>query len=326
MSDNVRILTVMSQPHTTALDTLKVRITQHYDLASTYYHSLWGQHIHHGLFTNGCTTKEAAQSNLIEHLLKLSSFPASGAIVLDVGCGLGGTTRYLAQHRAAKVTGITISSQQVELARKITAQEDQRPNSGEAQPSITSSATTNGEDSTPYTPFHDGSLRYLHLDADHISTTFPPSTYTHIWITECLSHIANKPLFFSAAYKTLTPSGRLVIADWFSPPSPTLEQSQTIKQIEDGMLLPSLPTVAEYVNLAKEAGFTLLTDPPEDLSKDVAKTWDISWGLVASPSLWAYAVSLGRDGLTFLQSFRAMRKGYAEGSMLYAVMVFEKRS
>ena len=51
---------------------------------------------------------------------------------------------------------------------------------------------------------------------------------------------------------------------------------------------------------------------------------DISWSLVQNPSLWAFAFSQGRDGIAFLQAFRAMRRGYANESFRYAVMSFVK--
>jgi len=51
---------------------------------------------------------------------------------------------------------------------------------------------------------------------------------------------------------------------------------------------------------------------------------DISWSLVQNPALWAFAVSQGRDGLAFLQSFRAMRRGFANGNFRYAVITFQK--
>jgi tocopherol O-methyltransferase len=54
------------------------------------------------------------------------------------------------------------------------------------------------------------------------------------------------------------------------------------------------------------------------------KSRDITWGLVQNPSLWAFALSQGRDGIAFLQAFRAMRRGYANGTFRYAVMAFEK--
>lgn len=51
---------------------------------------------------------------------------------------------------------------------------------------------------------------------------------------------------------------------------------------------------------------------------------DISWSLIQNPSLWAFALSQGRDGIAFLQSFRAMRRGYANGHFRYAVIAFTK--
>lgn len=104
------------------------------------------------------------------------------------------------------------------------------------------------------------------------------------------------------------------------------------------MLLPGLKTQSEYVNYAKQAGFTVFSKP-FDISKEVSKTWyvlasspgvstdacrDISWSLVQNPALWAFAISQGRDGLAFLKAFRAMRKGYANGTFRYAVMVFQR--
>lgn len=67
----------------------------------------------------------------------------------------------------------------------------------------------------------------------------------------------------------------MVIADWFRAPNLTQEQFENdIKPIEDGMLLPKLHTVDEYVNMAEEAGFKLTEGGgPFDISREVAKTW-----------------------------------------------------
>jgi tocopherol O-methyltransferase len=51
---------------------------------------------------------------------------------------------------------------------------------------------------------------------------------------------------------------------------------------------------------------------------------DISWSLIQNPALWAFAVAQGRDGLAFMQAFRAMRRGFANGTFRYAVMAFQK--
>ena len=48
----------------------KERIRDHYDRLSPYYHSLWGEHLHHGYWIRGDETKEQAQVQLIEHLAR----------------------------------------------------------------------------------------------------------------------------------------------------------------------------------------------------------------------------------------------------------------
>jgi len=52
---------------------------------------------------------------------------------------------------------------------------------------------------------------------------------------------------------------------------------------------------------------------------------DISLSLL-NPSLFALAFTLGADFVNFLKAFQAMRRGFANGSFRYAVLVFEKRS
>lgn len=238
-----------------------------------------GQHIHHGYFKSPDETKEEAQVNLIKYLLELSALPQS-ANVLDVGCGIGGTSRYLAREQGCHVTGVTISGRQVEIARRLTLSEN--PDAPAAVK----------DDSTTAIPVPPGSVRFLELDAEKMLDYFtagpgsgskPATGFDCVWISEALSHFPNKPLFFSSAFALLAGSGgggggasRLVIADWFKAPDLTKEQDTAdIKPIEDGMLLPPLCTADEYVGMAKTAGFKV-SQGPVDISKDVAKTWCVS--------------------------------------------------
>lgn len=223
-----------------------------------------GQHIHHGFFKSPNETKEEAQVNLIKCLLELSNLP-NGSSVLDVGCGIGGTTRYLAKEHGCNVTGITISGRQVEIAKRLTLAE-----------------TSVEKDSTPtdVIPYPSGSVRFIELDAEKMQEHFSggeeaKAQFNFVWISEALSHFPNKPLFFSSSFQLLAGGGgsRLVIADWFKAPGLTAEQEEAdIKPIEDGMLLPPLCTADDYVEMAKTAGFKLFQGPV-DISTDVAKTW-----------------------------------------------------
>ncbi|EXJ78564.1 hypothetical protein A1O1_08965 [Capronia coronata CBS 617.96] len=327
------------EPHS-SVTTLKERIRHHYELASDYYYSLWGQHIHHAYFLSPTDTKETGQTNLINLLLDISSL-APGSTVLDVGCGIGGTTRHLAVEHGCTVTGITISGRQVQIAQRLTREEVARLGTSTASNATQDEHTTTSTDTDTdgFTPIghRGGKVKYIELDAEKMESAFPPSSFDCVWISEALSHFPDKLLFFRNAARVLRggddkadtssnkPSSKLVIADWFRAEQLTDQQVETdIKPIEDGMLLPPLCTQAEYVAMAEAAGLKAI-HPPKDISQEVAKTWDISWTLISSPSLWAFAISQGRDGLAFLQAFRAMRRGYANGTFRYAVMAFEKK-
>ncbi|KAL8869046.1 MAG: hypothetical protein Q9174_004565 [Haloplaca sp. 1 TL-2023] len=238
---------------------LKDRIRHHYELASEYYHSLWGEHIHHGYFLDPQDTKERAQIRLIELLLSRAEL-IIGCSVLDVGCGIGGTSRYLAQHYGCNVTGITISGKQVEIATDLTVKAAECANA------------PNGSGGP--IKLGDGSVTFLELDAEILGERFPESgTFDCVWISEAMSHLPRKQLFFQNAASLLRSNGKLVIADWFKAEALTESQVDAdIKPIEDGMLLPPLCTQDQYVKLAEEAGLTMFSEPL-DISANVAKTW-----------------------------------------------------
>lgn len=229
-----------------------------------------GQHIHHGYWKSGDETKEEAQVNLIKSLLELSALSKSSS-VLDVGCGIGGTSRYLAKEYGCNVTGITISGKQVEIAQRLTLAEN-------------SEADSVVKDSSDVMSLPPGSVRYLELDAETMREYFkvnagkPERGFDCVWISEALSHFPNKPLFFESAFSLLAggTSSKLVIADWFKASDLSEEQDKAdIKPIEDGMLLPPLCSANDYVEMAKKAGFTV-SQGPVDISQDVAKTWYVT--------------------------------------------------
>ncbi|KAM5345604.1 hypothetical protein ACJ41O_011465 [Fusarium nematophilum] len=302
------------------MQALKDRIKLHYDLASDYYLSLWGEHIHHGYWptpeSQATQTKEEAQANLIQLLLDISKLPPNSA-VLDVGCGIGGTSRYLASSHGCTVTGITISTKQVEIANNLT----KAAINGASDAAPTSVPTEDG-----FLQLGAGKVKFLELDAEKMGNHFSDKqgSFDAVWISEALSHFPNKALFFENASRVLKSGGKLVLADWFK--AEDVDETafvNDIKPIEDGMLLPPLCSQQGYVDLAKQAGLEIFS-APKDISQEVRKTWDITWSLVQNPSLWAFAFTQGRDGIAFLQSFRAMRRGYANGTFRYAVMAFNK--
>jgi tocopherol O-methyltransferase len=281
------------------LSPLKERIKAHYDLCSNYYNSLWvrvplfcsraqrsscvqGEHIHHGYFLTPSDSKELAQKQLIELLLQRAARSSNDARVLDVGCGIGGTSRYLARERGWDVTGVTISDVQVamayDLSRRASASESAAPTLVNTTPVNEKESAKLEPDTTPApTPasvsLGRGAVRFLELDAETISPRFPPDTFDLVWICEALSHLPGKPAFFTNAHMLLRPGGRLVIADWIKAPGLSAAQFDAdIAPIERGMLLPPLATADEYCAYAKDAGLAPVGEVL-DISEKVAKTW-----------------------------------------------------
>lgn len=181
-----------------------------------------GEHIHHGYFLDPTDTKEAAQARLIELLVERSELTARSH-VLDVGCGIGGTSRYLARNRGCSVTGITISGQQVKMARNLTTKD--------------SVCEAQNVDETQVLNLGDGRVRFIELDAEGMADFFSEepnkTTFDFVWISEALSHLPDKELFFKSSTKLLEPGGKLVVADWFKAGGLTDSQLQAdIKPIE----------------------------------------------------------------------------------------------
>ena len=176
-----------------------------------------GEHIHHGYWpteeSQATETKEKAQANLIQLLLDISKLPPNST-VLDVGCGIGGTSRYLAAQHGCTVTGITISTKQVEIANRLSKDAVESEANPETAPSLGKVAS---EDADGFFKLESGKVRFIELDAEKMADFFAGQEgfFDGVWISEALSHFPNKALFFQNAQKVLKPGGKLVLADWF---------------------------------------------------------------------------------------------------------------
>src|SRR5688572_27543417 len=96
-------------------ESLTTDIREHYDRLSSLYQILWGPHLHHGYF-EADESPLLAQIKLVHRLATCAGIPRGGQ-VLDVGCGMGGSSLWLAQNLKCRVTGITISPVQAAMAR-----------------------------------------------------------------------------------------------------------------------------------------------------------------------------------------------------------------
>jgi cyclopropane-fatty-acyl-phospholipid synthase len=92
---------------------------RHYDLGNDLFRAMLDRRmIYSCALWEAAETLDAAQAaklDLICRKLRL----ASGVRLLDIGCGWGGLARYAAEAYGARVTGVTVSERQVEIAREL---------------------------------------------------------------------------------------------------------------------------------------------------------------------------------------------------------------
>lgn len=265
----------------------KRKIVEHYDAISPYYQSLWGDHIHHGYWIRGDESKELAQLQLIDHLAALANLQ-SGSAMLDIGCGFGGTSIYLAQKYKVRATGITISPVQVEMARKAAAA---------AQ----------------------SDARFLLMDAEALDFPLP---FDLLWSVESISHYHDRGSFFANAVRFLKPGGNFALTDWFKKPGLSLAETRRfIEPIERGMFI-ELETMDDYESHLVASGLEIVHR--QDLSRQCAKSWDFGLAALRDKSLWALAAKAGRDFVNNLRAFRAIRAGYASGNFVYGLFLARK--
>jgi len=100
-------------------DTDAAAISYHYDLSNEFYQLWLDQDMAYSCayFQTGTETLEQAQHAKFEHLCRKLRLQA-GDYLLDVGCGWGGLARYAAREYGARVFGITLSKEQLKLARE----------------------------------------------------------------------------------------------------------------------------------------------------------------------------------------------------------------
>ncbi|CAG9952629.1 unnamed protein product [Clonostachys rosea f. rosea IK726] len=299
---------------------LKKRIQKHYNVTSDLFLKVWGEHIHQGYYKSPTDTDAQAQINQVLRLVE-SSGVAAGSRILDVGCGIGGTARYLARELGCKVTGITNSERQVEIARRLMVDEVAKLGSSSSSPS-----TDFVQYPSPASAERNkvGAVRILHLDFEQMREYLGAERgekFDCVWVSEVVFHLHGRKLFFDSASALLEPGGCIVVADMFRTAEKPLASAQKeLDSISRNHMCPQLGTVDEYTQMARGAGLSPRHEPI-DITKSVAKTWDTTLPLGSL----LYAISQGRDSIGYLRGMRSMKRAYSHETASYTILCYEKR-
>jgi tocopherol O-methyltransferase len=265
----------------------KKAIQRHYDLATVFYRLLWGPHIHHGLWEKDGSPL-AAQRRLIDRLAVTVGLQRDEK-VLDIGCGMGGSTIELASRYGCAVTGVTLSPVQCYWARL--------------------SAMWQGVSRE---------VRFHCADAEHVE--FPPDTFDVVWTVECSEHFFDKPAFFERAARWLRPRGRFGLCAWLAGNSPGIEPE--VRAVGEGFLCPSFGTADDYGGWLESAG--LVVRKFADLTPEVIRTWEICQHRVQISGVSLLGRMAGQRIRLFLDRFAALGNAYRSGAMQYGLFVAER--
>ena len=276
--------------------TLQNRIKNFYDASSGLWEQVWGEHMHHGYYgPDGKQRKERrqAQIDLIEECLAWAKVQTASQI-LDVGCGIGGSSLYLAEKFGASAEGITLSPVQANRA--------------------TQRAEAAGL-----------SQRVGFQVADALAIPFPDESFDLVWSMESGEHMPDKQKFLQECYRVLKPSGKFLMATWChrpTPPALTPDEQQHLEKIYRVYCLPYVISLPDYAQIAQETGFTAIQTA--DWSEAVAPFWNIVIDSALTP---AALIGLVQSGWTTIQaalSLGLMSRGYERGLVKFGLLCGEK--
>ncbi len=268
-------------------------IRQFYDASSGLWEDVWGEHMHHGYYEPGAENKDRhlAQVDLIERLLEWAAVERSETI-LDVGCGIGGSSLYLAKRFCADVTGITLSPVQCERATERAREQ--------------------------------GLSEQTHFAvADALSMPFADAQFDLVWSLESGEHMADKAQFLAECERVLKPGGKLIVVTWCCRDGELSAREQTwLEAIYRVYHLPYIISIAAYEQLLIKLGFEAIQSA--DWSRRVARFWSVVIESALDPWVLVRVLAQGPSMITSALAMQLMRRGYERGLLQFGVLAARK--
>ncbi|MEB3217188.1 MAG: methyltransferase domain-containing protein [Nostocales cyanobacterium 94392] len=221
----------------------------------------WGEHIHLGYYGSPPQSKNflVAKSDFVHEMVRwggLDKLPPA-TTVLDVGCGIGGSSRILAADYGFEVTGVTISPQQVRRATELTP------------PGV--------------------SAKFLVDDA--MALSFPDASFDVVWSIEAGPHMPDKAVFAKELMRVLKPGGILVVADWNQRDDRqkplNFWEKPVMRQLLDQWSHPAFSSIEGFSELLEATGFVEAQVITADWTQETLPSWfDTIWQGIVKPQGW----------------------------------------
>jgi ubiquinone/menaquinone biosynthesis C-methylase UbiE len=215
------------------------KIIQYYKDTENAYKDSWDLNnslaIHYGYWDEQVKSFPRSLIRMNEIMMEAAGIQSTDH-VLDAGCGVGGSSIFLASTLGCRATGITLSERQVKQA-------------GE-------NAVKKKVDSlADFTVMN------------YCATSFPDASFDVVWGCESICYADDKAQFIKEAFRLLKPGGRLVVADGFVTDFDN-NNNPIIRQWLDGWQVNYLETPERFSGFMQETGFTGIHH--RDISKQAA--------------------------------------------------------
>ena len=249
----------------------------------------WGEHIHLGHYDSPPKSKDfiIAKHDFVHEMVRwggLEKLP-QGTTLLDVGCGIGGSSRILARDYNFDVTGVTISPQQVRRARELTPE---------------------------------GVNAKFEVD-DAMALSFPDASFDVVWSIEAGPHMPDKAVFARELLRVLKPGGILVVADWNQRDDRQVPlnfwEKPVMKQLLDQWSHPAFSSIEGFSELLTETGLVEGEVVTADWTKQTLPSWiDSIWqGIIKPKGLILFGFSGFIKSLREVPTLLLMRLAFGAG-------------
>lgn len=262
-------------------------IIDYYDQTENHYRMFWqletSMGLHYGIWDENARTLSQAVLNTNRQLAILGHITADD-VVLDAGCGVGGSAIFLAKTYGCKVVGITLSEKQVATA-------------------------------THFAEQHGVSHLVRFLPMDYVQTDFDDASFSVVWAIESMETAADKNLFVQEAARVLRAGGRLLVGDVFKNYDFPIAQEPAMQTMLNGWAMSDALSIPQFSTILQEHDFESF------VNRNVTQTvypsaWRMYWagwaGMIGSKmyGLYRRARFYSRTHYqTGIAQYRALRKG-----------------